>query len=57
MAGNRSSQISSTAPTSPQARFTFRADIGGVALLTVLRASPASVGIWKTREQPVILGG
>lgn len=57
MAGNRNNRIFSIAPTSPQPRFTFCADTGGVAPLTVLRTSPASVGIWKTQEQPVILGG
>lgn len=35
------------APTSPHPRFTFRADTGGGAPLTVLWTSPASVGVWE----------
>lgn len=45
MAGNGNEQIPSTAPTSPQPGFTFRADTGGGAPLTVLWTSPASVGL------------
>lgn len=45
MAGNGNEQNLSTAPTSPQPGFTFRADTGGGAPLTVLWTSPASVGV------------
>ena len=48
-----SNHSSDVAPSSPRPRFTFCADIGAGALLTVLRTSPANVGIWKTQSEPV----